>query len=210
MAPTNGTPDPQRLKALVRSIVSTAAPERIILFGSAARGDMHADSDIDLLIIKSNCRTLATAADIYGNLPVGGVEADITVMRPEQVAANAECPSTFVPTALAEGKTIYEHTAIHRPGQSSLLAVARKKQARHREGVQPHQPGPGRTLRIGAPPMAPSIPTPITSRSSSTRCSDWARTSVPSCAKRNDSLPTPASGATVNWSTSRRRVRRPK
>ena len=73
MTPTNGTPDPQRLKALVRSIVSTAAPERIILFGSAARGDMHADSDIDLLIIKSNCRTLATAADIYGNLPVGGV-----------------------------------------------------------------------------------------------------------------------------------------
>lgn len=45
MTPTDGTPDPQRLKALVRSIVSTAAPERIILFGSAARGDMHADSD---------------------------------------------------------------------------------------------------------------------------------------------------------------------
>lgn len=149
MTSTNGTPNPQRLKALVHSIVSTAAPERIILFGSAARGDMHADSDIDLLVIKSNCRTLATAAAIYGNLPVGGVEADITVMRPEQVAANAECPSTFVPTALAEGKTIYERTAIHRPGQSSLLAAARKKQARHREGVQPHQPGLGRTLRIG-------------------------------------------------------------
>ena len=121
--PTHGTPDPQRLKALVRSIVSTAAPERIVLFGSAARGDMHADSDIDLLVIKSNCRTLATEADIYGNLPVGGVEADITVMQPEQVAANAECPGTFIPTALAEGKTIYEHTAIHRPGQSALLPL---------------------------------------------------------------------------------------
>ena len=149
MTPIDGRPNPRHLKAIVRAIVSTAAPERIILFGSAARGDMDADSDIDLLVIKSNCRTPATAAAIYGNLPVGAVEADIIVMRPEQLAANAECPTTFVPHALAEGKTIYAKTATHRPGPSAILAAARKKQARHREGIQHRQSGAGRTLRGG-------------------------------------------------------------
>jgi len=37
---------------IVRRILSVAAPERIILFGSAAAGEMTADSDIDLLILK--------------------------------------------------------------------------------------------------------------------------------------------------------------
>ena len=129
MKPIDGRPDPRHLKALVRAIVSTAAPERIILFGSAARGEMHADSDIDLLVVKRNCRTLATAAAIYGNLPVGAVEADITVMRPEQLDANARCPGTFVPRALAEGKTIYAKTAIDRPGgrARSWLRPARNR-----------------------------------------------------------------------------------
>ncbi len=39
------------LAELIRRIVEVADPEKIILFGSAARGDMTGHSDLDLLII---------------------------------------------------------------------------------------------------------------------------------------------------------------
>ena len=40
------------LDDIIRRIVEVAQPEKIILFGSAARGDMNRHSDVDLLIIK--------------------------------------------------------------------------------------------------------------------------------------------------------------
>jgi predicted nucleotidyltransferase len=43
-------PDPQILNDLVRRIVEVVQPQRIILFGSAVRGDMRPDSDIDILV----------------------------------------------------------------------------------------------------------------------------------------------------------------
>lgn len=44
-------PDPPFLEAVVQPIVEVARPDRIILFGSAARGDAGPDSD--LLVVKS-------------------------------------------------------------------------------------------------------------------------------------------------------------
>ena len=39
------------LEPLVRFVVEAAQPKRIVLYGSAARGEMHANSDIDLLVV---------------------------------------------------------------------------------------------------------------------------------------------------------------
>ena len=44
--------DQKTLDDIIRRVVEVAQPERIILFGSAARGDMTQNSDVDLLIIK--------------------------------------------------------------------------------------------------------------------------------------------------------------
>jgi len=41
------------LENLVQVIVETSDPEQIILFGSRARGESHAGSDVDLLIVES-------------------------------------------------------------------------------------------------------------------------------------------------------------
>jgi predicted nucleotidyltransferase len=42
------------LQDIIHRIVQAVAPEKIILFGSAVRGEMGPDSDVDLLIVKSN------------------------------------------------------------------------------------------------------------------------------------------------------------
>ena len=41
-------PEAKILDDLVRRIIEVVQPQRIILFGSAARGDMRPDSDIDI------------------------------------------------------------------------------------------------------------------------------------------------------------------
>jgi predicted nucleotidyltransferase len=40
------------VEEIVRRILAAAAPDKIILFGSAATGQMTRDSDIDLLIVE--------------------------------------------------------------------------------------------------------------------------------------------------------------
>ena len=46
------TVDQRKLSEIIRRIVKVAAPEKIILFGSAARGEIGPNSDVDLLVIK--------------------------------------------------------------------------------------------------------------------------------------------------------------
>lgn len=43
---------PELIDYIVQKIVSAIQPEKIILYGSYARGDYHKDSDLDLFIIK--------------------------------------------------------------------------------------------------------------------------------------------------------------
>jgi predicted nucleotidyltransferase len=54
--------DDALLSEIVRRILSVAAPDKIILFGSAAAGKMTADSDIDLLIVGADARHQRTLA----------------------------------------------------------------------------------------------------------------------------------------------------
>ena len=46
------TVSPQILDEIVRRIVAVAEPEAIVLFGSAARGELGPNTDVDLLVIK--------------------------------------------------------------------------------------------------------------------------------------------------------------
>jgi predicted nucleotidyltransferase len=47
------TVDEGTLERIVDQIVQLARPDRVILFGSAARGEMTTDSDLDLLVIEA-------------------------------------------------------------------------------------------------------------------------------------------------------------
>ena len=55
-------PDPAVLNELVRRVVDSVQPLRIILFGSAARGEMGPNSDLDTLVVmedQTDCRLAA-------------------------------------------------------------------------------------------------------------------------------------------------------
>jgi len=61
---------------IIPIIVSVAAPDQIILFGSYARGDNTAKSDIDLLIVKKG---LKKGREIIGSIYMAFFESNINV-----------------------------------------------------------------------------------------------------------------------------------
>lgn len=107
MSSTETTPPPAVLAEIVRRVVEVANPDRIILFGSAARGDMGADSDIDLLIVKSGVpHRRRLAQQIYANLFGVPVPVDIVVVTPEDIVRSAGKVSTILTAVLAGGRSM--------------------------------------------------------------------------------------------------------
>ena len=76
-------PDPKVVEELARRIVEVAHPLRIVLFGSAARGEMEPDSDIDVLVIVSEgAHRRHTAQSIYRRMIGFPVERDSLPLLP--------------------------------------------------------------------------------------------------------------------------------
>ena len=87
-------------------------PDRIILFGSRARGGGGPGSDYDLLIVApSPLPRGRRAAPIYGLLAGVGVPKDIVWWTPEEVEEWRGVRSHFINTALREGRVLYEKSA---------------------------------------------------------------------------------------------------
>ena len=101
------TVDEETLREIVRRIVAVADPERIILFGSAARGTSREGSDMDLLVVKSGAHRRRLAQEIYMKLI--GVEkaVDVVVVTPEDIKRFDKSPALVIAPALREGKVIY-------------------------------------------------------------------------------------------------------
>ena len=105
-----GMLDQQTLDDIIRRIVEVAQPEKIILFGSAARGDMNRHSDVDLLIIKEGADAIELMGDIYMNLDGVGAAVDAVVVTPDDVERYKDSHAVIVKPALQEGRVVYEGT----------------------------------------------------------------------------------------------------
>lgn len=101
----------QMLRAMVACIEHIARPERVILFGSRARGDARSDSDFDLLVIaESDEPRYRRSAPLYAALADVPVEADVVVYTPAEVDDWCAVPQAFVTTAIREGRVLYERS----------------------------------------------------------------------------------------------------
>jgi uncharacterized protein len=104
----NGRVDQEVLAEIVQRVVGAAQPDRIILFGSAARGEMGPNSDIDLLVIKSGkFNRDRVSRDIYRNLSGAGAAVDVVVATAEDVEQYGDSPYLVYYPALREGKVVY-------------------------------------------------------------------------------------------------------
>jgi predicted nucleotidyltransferase len=96
------------LAEIIRRIVEVAQPEQIILFGSAARGEMRPNSDLDLLVVKQGTfhRGRLTEA-IYMSLIGVGQAVNVIVVTTEDVERYRNSHPLVIAPALREGKVVY-------------------------------------------------------------------------------------------------------
>jgi predicted nucleotidyltransferase len=100
--------DPATLKDILARIVKLANPDRIILFGSAARGQMGPNSDVDLLVIKSGRFNRGKLTEkIYMGMEGAGEAVDVILVTPEEVQQYGQTPWLVIAPALREGKLVY-------------------------------------------------------------------------------------------------------
>lgn len=98
----------KEIEDITRQIIDKYNPEKIILFGSAARGESGSDSDADFLIIKKN--TPHYGADRIRQLSriiKRSIAVDFLVYRPEEFDRRLEMGDPFLKAILKEGKVLH-------------------------------------------------------------------------------------------------------
>lgn len=98
----------EKIGAMVQRIVERFDPEKIILFGSHARGTAGPDSDVDFLVVMSVCGSKRDVQiKIRRALHEFRIPKDVVVTTPEDFAWRKEIPGTIERPAAREGKVLY-------------------------------------------------------------------------------------------------------
>ena len=94
---------------MVDRIVAEFGPNRIVLFGSRARGDASEWSDVDLLVeMPDGTDRRQAAVDMHLQLGDMPLPKDIIVTTPDEIARRGHIVGTVLRAALREGTVVYE------------------------------------------------------------------------------------------------------
>lgn len=100
--------DNAKLDELVNRIVQAAHPQRVLLFGSSARGEAGRHSDIDVLVVMPDgTHRRHTAQRIYRNLIGFGLPVDVVVATTTDLDRYGDSPGLIYREAIREGRVLY-------------------------------------------------------------------------------------------------------
>ena len=105
----------EAIAEITRRLVVFYRPERIYLFGSAARGDTTPDSDLDFCVVVADNAPaeLLRNGEIYTALRGMGYPKDIVPWRQGDFDARAAHVRSSLPaTILREGRLLYDSRAV--------------------------------------------------------------------------------------------------
>jgi predicted nucleotidyltransferase len=94
---------------MTRRLVEVYHPERIYLFGSAARGDAGPDSDYDFMVVVPDDTPpeVLRGCDGYSALGGLGVSTDVVVWTKHEFDRRLHLKASFPSTIVREGKLLY-------------------------------------------------------------------------------------------------------
>jgi len=99
------------LKKAIEIIVQVAKPDKIILFGSHARGDNKPESDYDLLVLKRGLtKQRALTQEIYLSFKDIGASVDVIVADLEKYDQLKTDPYMIYYEAAKNGRMVYEQS----------------------------------------------------------------------------------------------------
>ena len=95
---------------VVRRIVAGIQPQKVVIFGSYAKGTATIKSDLDVLVIKETTLPMASRADdLKPMLSQGLIPIDVHVYTPEEVEEYGKEQFSFINNILRSGKTVFEN-----------------------------------------------------------------------------------------------------
>lgn len=98
----------KEINSIVRQIVTRYHPLRIILFGSAAKGDFENINDLDFLIIKDDVpRYGVDRMRELENFVEKEIAADMLVYRSDEIDERMSLGDPFILSIINEGKVLY-------------------------------------------------------------------------------------------------------
>ena len=98
----------KEISDIVSRLKNVYKPERIMLFGSWARGDFSEQSDVDFLLVKrTKRRPLWRRVDVR-KIAGTDIPMDVVVYTPREFEELQESGSAFFREILKEGKILYE------------------------------------------------------------------------------------------------------
>jgi len=96
---------------ILDTIITGYQPEKVVLFGSAARDAVDDGSDIDLLIVKQDSKNrLDRARDVYrllGERSTYPIGVDVLVVTPQELAQRLAMNDPFFVDVMAHGKVLF-------------------------------------------------------------------------------------------------------
>lgn len=96
------------IESLIERIVNAVRPMRIVLFGSAARGEVGPDSDLDVMVVMPDgTHRLNTVRYLYKQMFGFGFPVDIVVTTPSLLERHKDNVGLIYRTVLAEGEEVY-------------------------------------------------------------------------------------------------------
>jgi predicted nucleotidyltransferase len=96
------------IRRLVRQIAKQFKPQKIILFGSYARGNPRPESDVDLLVVMDTpLREVEQSLEIHRSLNIL-FGLDLIVYTPKHLKERVKMGDWFLRDVLKEGKVLYE------------------------------------------------------------------------------------------------------
>jgi len=98
----------QEIETIVQQLIQKYGPSKIILFGSAARGEYDKVNDLDFLILKQDVplRGLDRMREL-DDLIDRNMAADMLVYRPEEFEHLIKLGDPFIKRILSEGRVLY-------------------------------------------------------------------------------------------------------
>jgi len=98
----------KEIETIVEQLIRKYAPSKIILFGSAARGEYDKVNDLDFLILKQDVpsRGLDRMREL-DDLIDRNMAVDMLVYRPDEFEHRIKLGDPFIKRILSEGRVLY-------------------------------------------------------------------------------------------------------
>jgi uncharacterized protein len=98
----------QEIESIVQQLIYKYGPSKIILFGSAARGEYDKVNDLDFLIVKQDVpsRGLDRMREL-DDLIDREMAVDMLIYRPDEFEDRIKLGDPFIKNILSEGQTLH-------------------------------------------------------------------------------------------------------